>query len=266
MSVRTESLRDRSPEPYYPLLVRLNYELLRELKGALLQARIDQDNAYAQLVSFFAGKACKTHEAVVILAERGYGQDAGILLRSLVNLVINAYWIAKDPSARLERYMDYDWILRLKSADVGRSAEALGRLTPEMRAQMAALDEEIEKKAREAKQKHRYGQRGWSGKSIRGMAEEVGFQNYYAYAYRLLSDLEHSNSRSTTSYLEKASGAYRFNVGPGPEYVRVTLATAYGLLIDLFALADKVLGLGLSATLDEARQRAKTNKTAFTQD
>lgn len=266
MSVRTEPLRDRSPEPYYPLLVRLNYELLGELKGALLQARIDQDNAYAQLVSFFAGKACKTHKAIVILAERGYGQDAGILLRSLVDLVISAYWISKDPVPRVERYMDYDWILRSKYENVGRSADALARLTPEIRAKIAALDVEIKKKAQGAKQKHRYDRRGWSGTSIWDMAKEVGFQNYYNYAYRLLSDLEHSNSRSTTSYLEEVSGAYQFNVGPGPQYVRVVLATAYHLLIDLFSLADKVLNLGLARALDKARQEAQANKKAFTQD
>jgi hypothetical protein len=131
---------------------------------------------------------------------------------------------------------------------------------------MAALDAEIEKKAREAKQKHQYDRRGWSGKSIRDMAKEVGFQNYYDYAYRLLSNLEHSNSRSTTSYLEEDSGAYRSNVGPGPQYVRVVLATAYGLLIDLFALANNVLSLGLAQALDDARQKAQVNKTAFTQD
>lgn len=98
------------------------------------------------------------------------------------------------------------------------------------------------------------------------MAKEVGFQGYYDYGYRLLSNLEHSNSRSATSYLEEASGPYQFNIGPGPEYVRVVLATAYGLLIDLFALADKVLNLGLARALDEARQKVQANKKAFTQD
>jgi hypothetical protein len=258
--------RDRGKQPYYPLLVQLNYDLLGEVKRLLLRASIDQNNTYASLVSFFAGKTCKTHEAIVILTERGYGQDAGILLRSLVNLVINAYWIARDPAVRLERYMDYDWILRSQAADIGRRGDALARLTPEMRCQLAALDAEIEKKAREAKEKHHYDRRGWSGISIRDMAKDVGFQNYYDYAYRLLSNLEHSNSRSTTSYLEEASGAYQFNVGPGPEYVRVILATAYGLLVDLFALADKVLNLGLALALDEARQKAQANKKAFTQD
>lgn len=257
---------DGGRQAYYPLLVQLNYDLLREVKAALLRAHIDQNNSYASLVSFFAGKACKNHEAIVILAERGYGQDAGILLRSLVNLVINAYCLANGPVTRLERYMDYDWILRSQAAGVPRSADALARLTPEIRASRAALVAEIEKKAREAKQKHRYDNRGWSGKNIRDMAKEVGVQNYYDYAYRLLSNLEHSNSRSTTAYLEDVSGAYRFNVGPGPEYVRVVLATAYGLLIDLFALADKVLSLGLAQALDDARQKVQVNKTAFTQD
>lgn len=157
---------DRGQQPYYPLLVQLNCDLLREIKGPLLRASIDQNNTYASLVSFFAGKACKTHEAIVILAERGYGQDAGILLRGLVNLVINAYWIAKDPAARSERYIDYDWILRLQSADIARSADALARLTPEMNYQIAALDVEIEKKAQEAKQKHHYDRQGWSGTPI----------------------------------------------------------------------------------------------------
>ena len=64
------------------------------------------------MVGFLAGKACKTHEAVVNLAAAGYGQDAGILLRSLLNLVVNALWICEKPNPRLEMYLEYDWITR----------------------------------------------------------------------------------------------------------------------------------------------------------
>ena len=255
---------DNKLPTYHPILVRLNCDLLSELEERLLQHHVDQGNNYRSLVAFFAGKACKTHKAIVILAMHGYGQDAGILLRSFLNLVINACWISKDPAERVAQFTEYDWILRSRCP--GRSADDLARLTDEARRQVAAIDPEIEKKACEAKQKYKYGPRGWSGKTIEKMAAEVGLRQSYENAYRLLSNLEHSNSRSTIAYLEQEAGTCQFNVGPGPEYVREVLATSYILLTELFALADTVLGLDLAQVLEEARRKARTNKKAFVQD
>ena len=74
---------------FLPTLVELNLDLRKSLVPALLEVTITPDDKHHGAMSFLAGKACKTHEAIIILAKQGYGQDAGVLVRSMVNLVIN---------------------------------------------------------------------------------------------------------------------------------------------------------------------------------
>ena len=190
------------------------------------------------------GKACKTHEATVMLAERGFGQDAGLLLRSLLDLVVNALWLAKDPCQRMEMWLEFDWILRQRIP-----------LSLEKAEENKETVDTIEIEARRVKEKYGY-KRGdtWSRKSIESMAREVGLGDLYKYAYRTLSNIEHSASRGFVSYHVDTPDGIRINIGPGKEYVKEVLVTACDLLVDLLTLANDVLALDLNSVLEEARR------------
>jgi len=58
-----------------------------------------------EVCAFLFGKATKTMNAIRVLCEGGFGQDAVILTRSLVNLVIDLWYIGGDPDERTEDYI-----------------------------------------------------------------------------------------------------------------------------------------------------------------
>ena len=84
------------------------------------------------------------------------------------------------------------------------------------------------------------------------MARDVGREKDYDFMYRVLSDLEHSNSRSLIFYqnlgpLGTMVDLHRSGLGNGP-----ILGSAYIELLRLGKLADRVLRLNLTRALDEA--------------
>ena len=64
----------------------------------------------SKLDYFLIGSVDKTlyiTESIMLLCEKGYSQEAMILLRSLIELTINIRWITnKDTNARLNSYLD----------------------------------------------------------------------------------------------------------------------------------------------------------------
>ena len=99
-------------EKEYDTLLKLNYEL-QELISLIVDKPVTAKDDKSRFITFALGKGFKTHSAVLSLAKVGYGQDAAILVRSLFELTIITYYILGDvTNGRMERYLDYDWILR----------------------------------------------------------------------------------------------------------------------------------------------------------
>ena len=71
------------------------------------KGRIRVHGPAQRVLAVLSGKATKTLDAIRILCESGFGQDAVILTRSLVNLVINVWYIgpASNPD---EQALDYN--------------------------------------------------------------------------------------------------------------------------------------------------------------
>lgn len=71
---------------------------------------------YLQLV-----KLHTTFGAVIELTKKGYGVDAMILARSMLNNLINCSWImAQKQKTRAKRFINYNFILRKKSLDIAK--------------------------------------------------------------------------------------------------------------------------------------------------
>ena len=240
---------------FRPELVEANDRIRRPLAAALLGRLVDSSDVLAWVTAFLAGKATKTHEAATILAGLGFGQDAGLLVRSMLDLLVTLKWILQDPIVRAQMYVDYDAITRQRADRVVTSRPDLlgtaGRPTAE---ELEATRAEIDARAAEVKQKYGYDRRDrFSKKSIAEMAEEVGMTGDYDFAYRLLSNLEHSSARSSIAYLERdEKGRLSINLGPSDNYVPEVLGTAYSQLARTYLAADQVLDLGVGDILTEA--------------
>lgn len=74
-----------------PQLLELNRQLRDDLTTGWQKWVSGPEDGKYWPVGYFAGKALTTHEAILVLAERGLGQDAGILTRSLYELSVNTH-------------------------------------------------------------------------------------------------------------------------------------------------------------------------------
>jgi hypothetical protein len=151
----------------------------------------------AEAVSGLFAKGWKTIHAIRLLAEQGYGQDALILLRSLVNLTIDlAYICASEPEKRVAQWIAYAQMNRR------RLASEVGRNLPEE----AAVDwKKIEH------QSHT-----WDGLKLKGRADSAGLQNFYGKMYRFGSMFEHPDAWGASTYIEENQKGVTLNVEPSP--------------------------------------------------
>lgn len=234
-------------------LLRINQELIGILEGATSFRKYILDSDEKCLMAVFLAKACKTHQAVVLLAKSGYGEDAAILNRSLLNLLINARWIYKDPQERIPAYVDYDLVLKARlNRKIAENPTLLGKaqhLAPEFKRQQSKLDEA----KNEATQRHNFNRHGWSGRTLRDMAAELGMITDYDSGYTLTSELEHSSVGAVSDYANMtADGTFQVSGGPSTNWVLESLGFAPLLLIAIAKLADPILELEIAEQLTAA--------------
>jgi len=143
-------------------------------------------------------KSHKTHGAILLLCEKGYGEDSIILCRSILEIYIQMKYILTDTSdERITRYVDYDWVLRKNLFENLKERKELSDI-PEERII------EINEKAKNFLVKYNRGNpkfnpRTWSDKNNREMAQEIHEIGLYQF-YSSMCTFSHSTSRSLNEF------------------------------------------------------------------
>lgn len=157
------------------------------------------------------GKALKTFDAIRVLCESGYGEDAVILARGLVNLAINLGYIgrAPDPDVRAEEFI---------SAGRITQRDFLGLFQKYPRDWGKDVDWEL----------HEERAKRWPGVNIRRRAEVADLEDLYLEFYKFGSSYEHSDSWSVASYWGASDDTDRQIVNhPTDDLVAVTLGYTF---------------------------------------
>jgi hypothetical protein len=114
----------------------------------------------AVTIAHFA-RATATFESILLVAEHGFGSQAMMLNRALVELTVNAWWSRLDDDLTAERYVGWaqlDWRLRREKAR--KYPDLLGPVDDE---QAGLTPEHLnDLQARFGRQ----GQRGWTGLDV----------------------------------------------------------------------------------------------------
>jgi len=186
-----------------------------------------------EVCAFLFGKATKTLDAIRVLCESGFGQDAVILTRSLVNLVINLWYIGGEPE---ERTKDYIAAGRKARRDyLERFPGRPGRLPP--------LDPDWE----EVKQR---GKR-WNDVNIQMRAKGSPLDDTYHEVYRYGSSLEHSDSWSGNQYVGPRDGeTFLINHGPSDDLVGIALGSALQTMTILMEVLYRAFSITERERLD----------------
>ncbi len=173
-----------------------------EAKAVLDNARC----ATMAAVGLYA-KARKQADAIYLVALQGYGEDALILARSLVNLCIDLKYITADSDQTEARAMRWTAKGRVERR---KFAKRVGTTPPD--------EDKINWTIKEALAKE------WP-QLIEKRAKDAGLEKLYNLPYRHGSSFEHSDSWSATSFLDLKTGFVDMRTGPSDRFVDLALLT-----------------------------------------
>jgi hypothetical protein len=172
------------------------------------------------VIGVFFGKAQKTFQAVRYLCALGFGEDALILVRSNINLLINIGFILRDndPIKRGQEFIAYSIQKRLKyldSAHEGKRGDWMKHLN---------IDEITERaKKWESSIQTRAGRMPASASLL-----------HYDQGYRFYSSLEHSDAMAISTYIQKGDAPRQLSIsGPSDTFIGIALAHNFSAMADL---------------------------------
>jgi hypothetical protein len=188
--------------------------MLERYREAMKLRGGEEQELYRLVVGFCFAKAHKTFHATQRLCALGFGEDAAILLRSNINLLINMHFILRNdnPVERCKEFIDYSVYERRRYIDSAHQAtqpdwmEKVGTQNPD------------EMKARVKK---------WKDNTIKTRAKSMGderFQLHYMQGYRFYSSLEHADVMALVGYIDENESGFTASSAARDDYIGLVLA------------------------------------------
>jgi hypothetical protein len=209
-------------------------DVLLERHGDALKVRDGEESDLSRLVAgcCFA-KAHKTFHATQRLCALGFGEDAAILLRSNVNLLINIFYILKnnEPVERCKEFIDYSVIERKHYLDTAHK-EQHSQWMQEISAEQ--LDE-MKKRGNK-----------WKGVTIKARAASMGEGAsllHYSQGYQLYSSMEHADVMVLVGYMDHDETGLMLSSAARDDYIGLVLAHNFLVMADLLVAAINYFGI-----------------------
>jgi hypothetical protein len=237
-------------------LLELNDDLLNlgHLSEKLLCCVRETDSASRLLVGRLFSLAMKHLEAIQLLAQRGYGESAAVIARSLVEAAVSAQYVLKggdESDARARRFVDYaPVILEKRLGDYGCDIPDTPPFNdPQKVSQIRAQASQF---------RSRYGSKTttWSGLTMSEMAKAASPSSttFYTGVYRPLSSAVHGTIWALPHLVEEG-GAVRFHHGPSGAWVPNALAASFAGFAWCLDAVLTAYGYGESAVLKDIFDR-----------
>ena len=193
-------------------------------------------NNHDLLANYFMGKTITTFYSVCLLCKKGYGEDALVLTRTMLENLINYAYINKNPEENVMLYIDFDKVRAKKRLNNYRT------IFPEKNISKEEV-EQIERDYEEVKEKYKTDSciQTWSGKNLADMALKCGLQEYYRIIYPLASSYAHGNVETSISYIERQGDGFLVRVGQASE--DLTAESIYAACSIVLMLIGETLGL-----------------------
>lgn len=223
-------------------------EVFESLSQHGYQSHIDE---YVQsAVLMFGPKSYRTYLSVSVLWQRGFDEDAYILVRSLMEACMQLRYLSEDPKIRAKLFE--------QSEAVGtyRYYEGINKVAPETGKHLRAMTENFAKMvAGYELHKDKFPKKnlGWHGKTIKELAIAVDMEKLYASVYWEMCQLSHSNSTSGKRFFNVVEAGAVITIGPGQKYLFRPAHLACIFLTEILFDMSKLLEL---PNIDEKIARA----------
>lgn len=211
--------------------------------GDRFMVRSGDEHDLSLIISEAIGKGLKTFQAIARLCLLGFGEDALVLLRSNINLLINIADILskENPVERAKDFLAYSYKERVKYLK-----EAHNVLEPPWTFKMSP--DEIKRRAG-----------SWG--TIARRAETLP-PFHYTKGYRFYSSIEHSDALALDGFIRGWNEAgLTIDSGPSDKHVDLALFHSFNVLADLLMVVCKYLGINRPDTFANLGEiRAKLNR------
>jgi hypothetical protein len=176
-------------------------------EGAKIHVRGGSDRLLSGIIGPLLGKAMKTFQAIERLCLLGFGEDAAVLLRSNVNLLVNLAYIVSDssPNDRAREFVADAWLRYTKFMKEVFSVDVDPKQNPLPGDDLKSLAER------------------WRKVSIGDRAKKLP-SHHYKTGYKFYSGIEHSDAIAAVGYLSDWDEAGpKIDSGPSDSHLTVVL-------------------------------------------
>ena len=226
-------------------LLRLGEESLPTYNG------FTGDHYQSALVLIFP-RAYKSFDSIRRLCEIASCEDAAVILRCLLNLLVVTRWISLDPEKRAGKYLAWYWVEMHRQAERHRDTIPAPWVA-DIQSHFKVVRSQFEYKDPKGKTvlaKHWYQP---EAHSIYDLFKEVGLEKQYEEGYKPLSGTEHSDAMAhfpMVAQAERKGSERRLEVHSDlflPHYLR----NAFQYFADIFAICNKAINLADGQKLQE---------------
>ena len=216
----------------------------------LVTSAIEQINAkglrdkelplFSVIVISMLAKIRKHYNSIQELCKLGFGEEAGLIVRSMTNAFIDLAYISKNGKKVLsERWVRFDWIIKGQKTEIAEMMDKLCKVPSlqgeklrkweERKREIRAHIDEFRKDYKSEQTKH-----DWSGYSIKTKAEKAGKgpELLYHTVYRYNSDIEHSNATALDKYIDDDTPKkIQFLSEPSESHVEENLRESFNVFV-----------------------------------
>ena len=220
-------------------------------KAKSISASDEEEMNYKRVMLFFFGKAYKSYQAMKILAQEGFREDALVISRTIFELSLQAQYLNEDPKTLARLFVEHDpvvrysWYKRLKQmglTDLVNDIESRQQELQELKQAHDNLSSNYPKPDK------------WWGKSIWWLADHLGDQmrKRYATVYWELSNYVHTGITSAKEYIDMKDGKFKLNCYPSKLEKNKIFFEATIYFMNIIRQVAEALKVDLEAEYQEA--------------
>jgi len=232
------------------------YEVIEKLQNFfVIVTKKHEEHKYKKDVFFLfaVAKSKKTLEAVSLLCQKGFGEDAVILSRSILELYFSLkYILSVGDDSLAERFFEYDWVVRKEMYDKNQ---------PNFNSNMDDKKiQEIIKQYNRVQKKYNFDfKKGWSDINTYEMAKRFGFKGVYDTWYKISCTLSHPNPRSTNEYFKgENKKELTLSIGPSNNLVNESLLSSVFVCLEILKEFNHYFSKNLDNELNKIEDIVKS--------
>ncbi|MEW5894190.1 MAG: DUF5677 domain-containing protein [Candidatus Omnitrophota bacterium] len=270
MKVRQEAIEDKNKRlfAFERELDQISLSLLNMFDDRRL--KLFSIPPHKRIFLFFLTRALKTHQAIKILCREGFGQDAAVLLRSLLENLISFRYVlhhSEEADALAARFVAYKWVIFHRHLwEQEREEREKGDREYRLFVQRKEL---ILKNFEEFKTKYHINSgRGlltWSGRTVKDMAGIVSkdLLKEYESMFRTCSKFTHPSIISDKEYMVIDDEEIVFSVSPSLIGVEIILSKNISYTFDVLSIFAGLFQLKCDVVLNAFERKFKAYQASL---